>query len=393
MLVFKEEKDLFILYDWNFKKFIFKILPTFSLHITFLHYIITRVPCVTCLELLLSNLLKVYDKEVHKINAALKNIGLVVCNSNSRQYYMEPLQIYYHKNNIASYSPNRNCYSPKSDNSLDSPHIYYCEESDKKSVSSKLPLEKKFHINVDENRNIYQDRPITPKSTGRIHREKKYSLRLSNRRRFSNKYWTMRHMLFSKFEHGILLDDESFYSVCPEILSYHIAKRCKNDIALDPFCGAGGNIIQLAFTSKLVIAVDIDPYKIKLAQNNAKIYGVADKIEFIVGNFFEISSMLRADVVCMSPPWGGPEYLIDNSFSITSMCKNYEFGGFTIFDIVKNIAPNIAFHMPKTTNIFECLWLARFLGRVEVQQNIINQKINSITAFYGDFVDLTNNDY
>lgn len=80
-------------------------------------------------------------------------------------------------------------------------------------------------------------------------------------------------MLFSKFEHGILLDDgiytntisfcvffyrlmfftESFYSVCPEILSYHIAKRCKNDIALDPFCGAGGNIIQLAFTSNLGI--------------------------------------------------------------------------------------------------------------------------------------------
>lgn len=44
---------------------------------------------------------------------------------------------------------------------------------------------------------------------------------------------------------------ESFYSVCPEVLSYHIAKRCKSLIALDPFCGAGGNIIQLAFTCKL----------------------------------------------------------------------------------------------------------------------------------------------
>lgn len=37
-------------------------------------------------------------------------------------------------------------------NSIDSPHKYYCEESDKKSVFSKLSLEKKFHINVDENR-------------------------------------------------------------------------------------------------------------------------------------------------------------------------------------------------------------------------------------------------
>lgn len=48
---------------------------------------------------------------------------------------------------------------------------------------------------------------------------------------------------------------ESLYSVCPEILSYHIAKRCKNNIALDPFCGAGGNIIQLAFTCKLGIRI------------------------------------------------------------------------------------------------------------------------------------------
>ncbi|XP_025191980.1 trimethylguanosine synthase-like [Melanaphis sacchari] len=337
--------------------------------------------------------MKVYDKGAHKINAALKNIGLVVCNSNSKQYNMEPLQIYYYKNNIASYLPNGNHYSPKSDNSLDSPGKNYYEESDYKSVFLKLSSEKEFEINVDENRNYNQNRPITPKSTGYIRTEKKSSHRPSNQKRFSNKYWTMRHMLFSKFEHGILLDDESFYSVCPEILSYHIAKRCRNDIALDPFCGAGGNIIQLAFTSKLVIAIDIDPYKIKLAQNNAKIYGVADKIEFIVGNFFEIFSMLRADVICMSPPWGGPKYLFDNSFSIASMCKNYKFGGFTIFDIVKNIAPNIAFHMPKTTNIFECLWLARFFGKVEVQQNIINEKLNSITAFYGDFIDLTNNDY
>lgn len=44
---------------------------------------------------------------------------------------------------------------------------------------------------------------------------------------------------------------ESFYSVCPEILSLHIAKRCKSNIAMDPFCGAGGNIIQLALTCNL----------------------------------------------------------------------------------------------------------------------------------------------
>jgi len=55
----------------------------------------------------------------------------------------------------------------------------------------------------------------------------------------------------------------------------------------------------------------------------------------------------------MSPPWGGPEYSIKKSYNIESMCKDHFGGGFGIFDIVKTIVPNIAFHMPKTTNILE----------------------------------------
>lgn len=101
----------------------------------------------------------------------------------------------------------------------------------------------------------------------------------------------------------------------------------------------------------LVIAVDIDPNKIQMAKHNAEIYGVAHKIEFIVGDFFKLYPKLKADVVFMSPPWGGPDY--SESFTLESMCKEYFAGGFGIFKIVQDIAPSIAFHMPKTTNIFE----------------------------------------
>lgn len=91
---------------------------------------------------------------------------------------------------------------------------------------------------------------------------------------------------------------------------------------IDAFCGAGGNAIQFAFKcergthsaeilvtieieSKLVtsvIGIDIDPQKIELAKNNAKVYGVDDRIEFIVGNFMELAPSLKADVVFLSPP-------------------------------------------------------------------------------------------
>ena len=53
---------------------------------------------------------------------------------------------------------------------------------------------------------------------------------------------------------------------------------------------------------ELVIAIDIDPSKIELARHNASVYGVADRIEFIVGDFFQLAPSLKADVVFLSPP-------------------------------------------------------------------------------------------
>lgn len=34
----------------------------------------------------------------------------------------------------------------------------------------------------------------------------------------------------------------------PERIAEHIADRCRCDIIVDAFCGAGGNSIQFAFT-------------------------------------------------------------------------------------------------------------------------------------------------
>ena len=51
-----------------------------------------------------------------------------------------------------------------------------------------------------------------------------------------------------------------------------------------------------------MIAIDIDPVKIELARHNASVYGVADRIEFIVGDFFDLAPSLKADVVFLSPP-------------------------------------------------------------------------------------------
>lgn len=55
----------------------------------------------------------------------------------------------------------------------------------------------------------------------------------------------------------------------------------------------GGNAIQFAFTCERVIAIDMDPVKLACARQNAAVYGVADRIEFILGDFMVLSRHLK----------------------------------------------------------------------------------------------------
>jgi len=71
-----------------------------------------------------------------------------------------------------------------------------------------------------------------------------------------------------------MLDRESWFSVTPEIIARHQARKMQTDLIVDAFCGAGGNAIQFALTCGHVIAIDIDPTKLMMASNNARVYGV-----------------------------------------------------------------------------------------------------------------------
>eukprot|EP00899_Mesostigma_viride_P002213 jgi/Mesvir1/11993/Mv00299-RA.2 len=70
------------------------------------------------------------------------------------------------------------------------------------------------------------------------------------------KYFWQRYRLFSRFDEGIQLDPESWYSVTPERMAAHHARRCACSFVVDPFCGAGGNTIQLAMRCEHALAID-----------------------------------------------------------------------------------------------------------------------------------------
>ena len=142
-------------------------------------------------------------------------------------------------------------------------------------------------------------------------------------------FFYRRRELFSKFDRGVRMDAESWFSVTPERLAAHIAVRmCRARCGLlvvDPFCGCGGNVIQqaLADPTGAVLAIDIDPTKasidlhplrplpplhplhplrplrplwsldplyplrcpqIAMARHNARLYGVEHRILFVLGD-------------------------------------------------------------------------------------------------------------
>jgi trimethylguanosine synthase len=96
-----------------------------------------------------------------------------------------------------------------------------------------------------------------------------------------DKFWAQRKRLFSRFDEGIQMDAESWYSVTPEEIAKHIARRMASgdhgaNVILDAFGGVAGNTIALCLQGGVdrVVCVDTDESKLLMAANNCKIYGV-----------------------------------------------------------------------------------------------------------------------
>ncbi|CAA0822133.1 S-adenosyl-L-methionine-dependent methyltransferases superfamily protein [Striga hermonthica] len=198
-----------------------------------------------------------------------------------------------------------------------------------------------------------------------------------------NKYWCQRYTLFSRFDYGIKMDQEGWFSVTPELLAKHHAHRCGNGAIVDFFTGVGGNAIQFAQRSKNVVAIDIDPNKIDYARYNASIYGVDGNIDFIKGDSFSLAPKLKANTVFMSPPWGGPNYSKVKKFDINTMLKPRD--GQFLFDAGKSIAPMIVMFLPRNVDINQLAQLALSATppwSLEVEMNYLNGRLKAVTAYF-----------
>lgn len=121
-------------------------------------------------------------------------------------------------------------------------------------------------------------------------------------------------------------------------------------------------------TLNSVIAIDIDPEKIALAKNNAAVYGVADRIDFRIADVCTTLPTLHADVVFISPPWGGPQYRTQQRSSLHDMHVG-ERSVVQLFRAARRVSRSIALFLPRNVDRDELEQMAGQGNLFEIEQN------------------------
>lgn len=113
-----------------------------------------------------------------------------------------------------------------------------------------------------------------------------------------------------------------------------------------------------------------------------------------------------ADVVFISPPWGGPGYSSSQVFDLHTMVP---LDGVRVFQVAHDVTENIAYYVPRNVDVQQvslspapppsacgqCVCLSMQLaalagpgGSVEVEQHFINSKLKTMTAYFGELIEL-----
>ncbi|XP_065321911.1 trimethylguanosine synthase-like isoform X2 [Gordionus sp. m RMFG-2023] len=212
-----------------------------------------------------------------------------------------------------------------------------------------------------------------------------------------NKYGRYKYTLFSRFDEGIEMDSESWYSCTPEIIAKHIAQRMPFTVILDAFCGSGGNLIQFVLNGAKVLAVDNQASKLALAQHNLSIYlnsqssptvTTYKQADFILADFESVINRFRqnslpnhdrkrnsshrsstdywsdiresVDAIFLDPPWGGVHYERSLAFDLDVLNFNLA----AIYRQSLRVTPNVVFKFPRNSNI--CQLTASHIAYISV---------------------------
>lgn len=100
-------------------------------------------------------------------------------------------------------------------------------------------------------------------------------------------------------------DEEGRFSLTPDVLALWMGQAAQKRRVVDACCGVGGNTIGFARAGCEVVAIERDPRRLALAKHNAAVYGVQDRVRFLLGDACTLLPALKTELVFLDPPWGG----------------------------------------------------------------------------------------
>lgn len=173
------------------------------------------------------------------------------------------------------------------------------------------------------------------------------------------KYWRKRFKLFSKVKNvPIYMTSELWFSVTPERIAKFLAtfvSACLPNATsiLDVFSGGGGNSIQFAEHFSKVYCLDFNLDHLYCTARNAQSYGVANRL-WLYHHKWNHKAVrkfrkLKVDCIFGSPPWGGPEYINNETYDLENSlipCGIHE-----LLASFKKVSDNIILFLPKNSDL------------------------------------------
>jgi len=219
-------------------------------------------------------------------------------------------------------------------------------------------------------------------------------------------------------------------------------------VVLDAFAGVGGNAVAFALRPEvsLVVCVDTNDERLRLAANNCRVYNIPpEKVVFVHANACDVLNLYRngairiadnsndtaataaaagggggiaiektrcvsngypyggmellpanLDAIFLSPPWGGIGYEKVGRRNFELKCIDLNDGtvdGYELLRLAANALPkgrrtgmNLAYFLPRNINgisVARDASKAGFEGCVELEQNVHNDKLKTVTAYIG----------
>ncbi len=101
--------------------------------------------------------------------------------------------------------------------------------------------------------------------------------------------------------------EKSQTALSTKLLGSHLSRRTDKDsgcaervagkVVVDAFCGVGGNAVHFARRCRHVIGIDNCLPRLELAQQNARVYGVAGRLDLLCSDYFDLRDQLKASAI------------------------------------------------------------------------------------------------